>query len=111
MFSIVSRHVKFGATIITDKWNAYVCLRNQYRHYTSRKQHIGAGLYVETYFVASVDGFVVPIHSNTIEGMFSHFRSEWHQSKGWPRESVQFICDEFTFRSLNVSLTVPFKPV
>lgn len=111
MMLLVQKHVNAGAVIITNGWNAYKILNYRYVHFVAHKRHIGSGLFVDTYYVCKPDGYCIAVHSNTIEGMFSHFRSQWHISKGWPKEYVQFICDEFTFRSLEVSLLVPLKAV
>lgn len=46
------------------------------------------------------------VHSNTIEGMNSHMREIYHHCGGWPADYMQFICDEFSFRSMHIPLCV-----
>jgi transposase-like protein len=80
-------NIKAGSTVVTDTYNAYKDLKNNFTHKTVKHS---AGEYVRNEF--DVDGkLAFKVHTNTVEGLFGqvrrtilgtyHFISNKHSSK------------------------------
>jgi hypothetical protein len=82
---IVRDNVEYASNLMTDEGQEYVLLRDDYYHYTV--QH-NAKEYARLH-----------IHTNSIEGAFSHFKrmqlGTYHQ---FSPKHIQRYIDEFTFR-------------
>ena len=45
----------------------------------------------------------IVVHTNTIEGFWSEFRSKLHWSRGWPAAYMSYILAEFMYRKGRMS--------
>ncbi len=50
-----------------------------------------------------------PVHTNTIEGYWSQFRTYLHTSHGWPADYLPLYLAECMFRSLHLPLSVALQ--
>ncbi|CAI9734530.1 Hypothetical predicted protein [Octopus vulgaris] len=90
LLPIITRHVLPGTKIITDSWRAYNSLPN---HLTVNHS------------VNFVDPNDASIHTNTVEGMWSHVKSNYRKMHGTSDNLFSTYLHEFCWRRYNSSNT------
>lgn len=87
----VNMNIKRGATIISDTFQGYNELKKNYNHETI-KHSIGE-------YVRNDNRKAYKIHTNTIEGFWSHLKRGINGVYHWVSEKhIQKYCNEFSFR-------------
>lgn len=90
----INVHVKKESTIITDTYFGYDTLKKKYHHETVKHSH---GEYVK-----KDSRIAFKIHTNSIEGFWSHLKRGINGIYHWASEKhMQKYCNEFAFRYNN----------
>jgi len=109
LIPIIRQTVAVDRGIITDQWKPYKSLKKWYSWWPCYKIKAGTHSYPSMYYVYTIchPGLRIPVHTNTIEGMWSLFRNILHMAHGYTAEYLPYIIAEFHYRSLQI----PFLPL
>lgn len=104
--NFVYKYVNKGATVLVDKWPAYLQLMHDYLLHQGEKFNVVIIDPILTY-----DENELLVHTNTIEGTWSHLKNKLHSSYGYRSDYLHLVLSEFNFRSLQIDILVPLKAV
>lgn len=98
LLSVAKQCAPRDAVIISDEWAAYGALDRDYQHKWCKKEKKGSHSYPLTYKWTDKKNREISVHTNTIEGFWSHFRAMLHWSRGWNANYIHYILGEFMYR-------------
>ena len=108
MQRLINKHVNRSTTItITDRHASFLFLEEERRHFWCEKRKKGSRLWLEVDDILLCDHFgpgtkvEFGIHTNTIEGFWSHFRKEL---RGVQDNTIHLYMAEIMYRRLGIDL-------
>jgi transposase-like protein len=110
MRRVIAHHIPHTSTVtISDRHQSFNFLEEDRKHYWAIKKHTSKALWVETEEVVLYDHFGegygetrFNLHSNTIEGFWSHFRKEL---RGYQKNTLHLYLSEIMFRRMGYPLS------
>jgi hypothetical protein len=103
-------HLPHGATVVfTDEAPSFNFLRRHSDHKQAWYAKRGGAKWLEPHREHNAHGEIVTVHTNTIEGYWSQFRTWLHASHGWPADYLPLFLSECMYRSLRIPLSVALR--
>ncbi len=94
---------------ITDEARSFDVLHQTNPHDNALKEKSGTASWPNSYMMKQPGSERYPVHTNTIEGYRSQFRTYLHTSHGWPADYLPLYLAECMFRSLHLPLSVALQ--
>lgn len=105
-------HLSPATPVLTDGAGCYHHMGYYRDHAVVKKEHgAGGAAWPKPGQRQQLGEREVAVHTNTIEGYWSQFRTWLHASHGWPADYLPLVLAECMFRSLHLPLSVVLRPL